>query len=51
MTQFRFHGSVTFRAKLDRSPSQFGVPELPGVGMTEGYQNPITTEPTKGLTK
>jgi hypothetical protein len=38
MTQIRFRGSVTFRALLDRSPSQFGVPELPGVGLSTGYQ-------------
>jgi len=31
MTQFRFRGSEAFAAVLHRPPSQFGVPELPGV--------------------
>jgi hypothetical protein len=31
MTQFRFRGSEAFTAMLHRPPSQFGVPELPGV--------------------
>jgi hypothetical protein len=31
MTQVRFRGSEAFAATLHRPPSQFGVPELPGV--------------------
>jgi len=31
MIQIRFGGSTAFTAMLNRPPSQFGVPELPGV--------------------
>jgi hypothetical protein len=49
MTQFRFRGSEAFAAVLHRPPSQFGVPELPGVVGAHGSADRAAANSKKSM--